>query len=541
MAAPDEFYDTLIYERNMVHDRIASALEIVREFIADRKLLLVGGMAIDYALRLKGDRIYSDTQMPDYDMYSPNHVQDAADLGEMLCKRGFPEISIIQAAHITTMKVRVDFEVVADITYCPADVFKTLPFLTYENLRIIHPHYQMIDQHASLSAPWTMSGSQHVIFHRWVKDMKRYDKLYEYYPVVPEYVPEDNNQSDPGVTLDPTKNAPKKKYNIVGSADDVKCMSCARLPNDDGFGSFVDNLEDSRDYWWDGDQDDDHVIIGGSAPKRGYVRSNAREQKAREFELPMQSISLPLSAFDGGILCGWGAIDYEIDGDLIKLQIPQGEPISVASDDYKSFMAHHKLTNPIYYAEYFGKTTRRVVCQSSLINPHTGEPFQFEIFDTFGVKIGLFVGVGGRADNRVCNLQFVMLYLLVKIFTSPDARIVFTAEEQYVRCRVLVMAGSTPSAEVYGRYNYTHSFLNSRRMMREKIYGIKPDSSVPPLQPKNMFPRISTGCEVARGNFDPEKSEYFMTDGRQLQGFVEWCGWEESAFVEPPEAPSLQT
>ena len=43
------------------------ALDIVREFIVERGLILFGGTAIDYALRLKGSKIYPDEQRPDFD------------------------------------------------------------------------------------------------------------------------------------------------------------------------------------------------------------------------------------------------------------------------------------------------------------------------------------------------------------------------------------------------------------------------------------------------------------------------------------------
>ena len=56
---------------------ISGALDIVKKFIVDRKLILFGGLAIDYALRLKGDKIYSDTKRPDLDFLSPRNVDDA--------------------------------------------------------------------------------------------------------------------------------------------------------------------------------------------------------------------------------------------------------------------------------------------------------------------------------------------------------------------------------------------------------------------------------------------------------------------------------
>lgn len=177
-----EYYKNILHQRSDSQKIINVALEVVQQFIIDRRRIMVGGMMIDMALKLKGDEIYGPDVLPDYDFYSPNHFRDAYDLGEILCKNGFKQISVIPARHITTMKVRVDFEVVADITYCPQNIYDKLPTLQYNKFIIRHPHVQMIDQHLALSNPFTNPG-QEVIFERWKKDCVRYDALYKHYPV----------------------------------------------------------------------------------------------------------------------------------------------------------------------------------------------------------------------------------------------------------------------------------------------------------------------------------------------------------------------
>src|SRR5205085_2130835 len=47
-------------------DTILKALECVRRFIILKKLIIVGGMAIDFNLRLKGSKLYADDTLPDY-------------------------------------------------------------------------------------------------------------------------------------------------------------------------------------------------------------------------------------------------------------------------------------------------------------------------------------------------------------------------------------------------------------------------------------------------------------------------------------------
>jgi hypothetical protein len=64
----------------------------------------------------------------------------------------------------------------------PKVIFDNLPTLLYRDIVIIHPHYQMIDQHKALTMPYE-NPPWEVISNRWKKDTIRYDLLYEYYPI----------------------------------------------------------------------------------------------------------------------------------------------------------------------------------------------------------------------------------------------------------------------------------------------------------------------------------------------------------------------
>jgi hypothetical protein len=465
-----EYYTNLVNARSILYTDITRALDVVKEFIINKNLILVGGMAIDFALRLMGDSIYTDEQIPDYDFYSPDHAADAYELAAILCKKGFKNISCINAMHITTMRVRVDFETVADITYCPTKVYKQVPTLMYDKLRIVHPHWQMIDQHSSLSLPFENPGME-VIFHRWKKDLTRYDILYKHYPVVP--VMESRNLiSD--ITLETQST---KKYETEGGLQSQ--------PSSEG------GLQSQR-----------------------YQRTVERERLAKTMEIPMQTVKVPLADISGSCISGWGAIDYKLDEEYITLSIPTGEPVTLASHDYTKFLKEHNLEVSDYYSEYFGSMPRRVLCSSSL-EDSKGRSKKIEIYDIFGVLVSA-KQISEKHDVWVCNLQWVMVYLLVRIFSSENPKITFTAEEQYLRCRQLVLEGEYPSIEVYGTDNFTHSRLNSMKRDKEKIYNIRAAQ----LQPGNMYPKPPE-CPNNK-EFDPSTSEYFMTDARKMDGFIEW-------------------
>ena len=171
------------YKKN--YQKTLDSIPIIKQFIIDNKLIIYGGTAIDYALRLLGDNIYPDESLtiPDLDFYSPEHVKHAYNLADILFKLGYNEVRTIRATYVQTMRVDIfDNTFVADITYIYPDIFNKLPILEYEGMKIIHPNFQFIDLHRSLSFPFENAPLE-VIFARWKKDIERFNKLYALYPI----------------------------------------------------------------------------------------------------------------------------------------------------------------------------------------------------------------------------------------------------------------------------------------------------------------------------------------------------------------------
>lgn len=178
-----DYYEDVVIARDINYPNVKKGLEITRQFIIKNNLILIGGMSIDLALKAKNkDGIYRDDKLPDYDFVSPDSIEHSTQLGKYLCKKGLPNISIINAIHTTTRRVRIDFISVADIGYCPKNIFDTLPYIEYRDIKIIHPHFQMMDIHHSLSFPYE-NPTMPVVSHRWKRDMKRYDLLFDAYPI----------------------------------------------------------------------------------------------------------------------------------------------------------------------------------------------------------------------------------------------------------------------------------------------------------------------------------------------------------------------
>lgn len=80
-------YRLIAQKREANAVEIEAALEVVREFIIKKKLILYGGIAIDYALHLKGSSIYPEGERPDFDMFSPTTLRTPTNLLTFCMKR----------------------------------------------------------------------------------------------------------------------------------------------------------------------------------------------------------------------------------------------------------------------------------------------------------------------------------------------------------------------------------------------------------------------------------------------------------------------
>lgn len=175
-------YEATVFKHDFQRDAIMKALDIVRKFIIMNKRILVGGMGMDLALRSVDSQLYKTEKLPDYDFYSPIFHADAYTIGEQLIEAGLTGISIIRATHVSTMRVRVNYVSVADVTYIPHSIYENIPTIIHEGITICHPHYQIIDQHISLSLPFG-NPPMETILGRWKKDIERYDIIYSKFPI----------------------------------------------------------------------------------------------------------------------------------------------------------------------------------------------------------------------------------------------------------------------------------------------------------------------------------------------------------------------
>lgn len=178
-----ESSDEILYYRNAYVDDIEFALTKVAEYIRENELIIVGGMAIDYAMRLKGDKLYEDTAIPDYDIVTPDNLAHADAIAKIICHSGVDDVAVLPAIHKTTVRIMMRGQSVFDATYIPESIYSNIPTLVYSGMRFVHPDYQRIDQHISLALMWDITGPTFNIINRLEKDMCRKSIMDEMYPI----------------------------------------------------------------------------------------------------------------------------------------------------------------------------------------------------------------------------------------------------------------------------------------------------------------------------------------------------------------------
>ena len=157
---------------------IKQIFTIVENFIRTKKLIPYGGIAIN-AILPKSDQFYNrNIELPDFDFFSPNALEDAKELCDIYVKAGFVEVEGKPGIHQGTFKVFVNFIPVADITFLNKDIFNQLKKDAVKVSGILYapPNFLRMSMYLELSRP---SGDT----SRWEKVMKRLTLLNKSYPL----------------------------------------------------------------------------------------------------------------------------------------------------------------------------------------------------------------------------------------------------------------------------------------------------------------------------------------------------------------------
>ena len=167
-----------IAKRVVSSPNIQAMTTIVADFIKQKGLVPYGGIAINNILP-KDEQFYDEeTEIPDYDFFSPNAMDDAKELADIYHKKGFEQVEAKAGQHFGTYKVFVQFIPVADITYLPKQLFNALKKdgLRVNGILYTPPNFLRMSMYLELSRP---AGDT----DRWEKVYKRLRLLNKHYPM----------------------------------------------------------------------------------------------------------------------------------------------------------------------------------------------------------------------------------------------------------------------------------------------------------------------------------------------------------------------
>jgi hypothetical protein len=153
-------------------------IQILEDFLFRKKLVCYGGTAINNILP-KSEQFYNpEIEIPDFDFFSPNAINDAKELADIYYREGFTDVEAKSGIHIGTYKVFVNFIPIADITFMNKNIYESIwkSSILVAGIHYAPPDYLRMGIYLELSRP---NGDT----TRWEKIYKRLDLLNKYYPI----------------------------------------------------------------------------------------------------------------------------------------------------------------------------------------------------------------------------------------------------------------------------------------------------------------------------------------------------------------------
>ena len=170
--------ETLQGQRVANSDDVKDIIKIVEDFLMKKKLVCYGGTAINAILPKYAQFYNRDIEVPDYDFFSNNALDDAKELADIYFKEGYTDVEAKSGVHAGTYKVFVNFIPVADITYLDNEIYQAIKKEAILRMGILYapPNFLRMSMYLELSRP-------HGDTSRWEKVLKRLNLLNKHYPL----------------------------------------------------------------------------------------------------------------------------------------------------------------------------------------------------------------------------------------------------------------------------------------------------------------------------------------------------------------------
>ena len=159
-------------------DDIKKMIAIVEDFIKVKNLICYGGTAINNILPIEDQFYDKDVEIPDYDFFTPDALNDAKELANIYYKNGYTDVEAKSGQHHGTYKVFVNFIPVADLTQFPKEIYNALKkdAIRVSGILYAPPNFLRMSMYLELSRP---AGDT----SRWEKVVKRLTLLNKNHPL----------------------------------------------------------------------------------------------------------------------------------------------------------------------------------------------------------------------------------------------------------------------------------------------------------------------------------------------------------------------
>ena len=176
-----EAVDKIKMEQGALQTNLPEVKEIigvVEDFIRGGDYICYGGTAINNILPYDDQFYDRSVELPDYDFFSTNAMEDSKLLADLYYKKGYREVEAKAGIHYGTYKVFVNFIPVADITQLSSVLFKNLKeeSMKIDGIMYASPLYLRMSMYLELSRP---KGD----VSRWEKVLNRLILLNKHYPL----------------------------------------------------------------------------------------------------------------------------------------------------------------------------------------------------------------------------------------------------------------------------------------------------------------------------------------------------------------------
>ncbi len=159
------------------NQNIKEITQVVEDFLRDRQRVCYGGTAINNTLP-KNMQFYDyNFEVPDYDFYSPEPIQDSVDLANIFYKRGYTSVEVRSSSlHKGVFKVFVNSISVADIKFMNKKLYDSL----HKNAVVIDDIYYAPIEFIRRNMYLELSRPKGDV-SRWEKVVKRLNLFNSYY------------------------------------------------------------------------------------------------------------------------------------------------------------------------------------------------------------------------------------------------------------------------------------------------------------------------------------------------------------------------